>query len=127
MLTETKYFTPTEARKTLPLVRQIVDDILKDGREIKLIAESHPGNVHELPEVQVLLKKIQGYIAELEEIGCFYKDWNFEYGLVDFPSIINDQEVFLCWRTDEETILYYHTMEEGYQGRELIPPEYIEG
>jgi hypothetical protein len=32
MTTETKYFTPSEARKTLPLVKKVVKDILDTSR-----------------------------------------------------------------------------------------------
>jgi hypothetical protein len=60
-------------------------------------------------------------MEELEEIGCFYKDWNFSIGLVDFPAIINGEEVYLCWKTDEEKIIYYHRIHEGFSGRKLIP------
>ena len=39
MTTVTKYFTPAEARSTLPLVKKIVKDILDTTREMRLIAE----------------------------------------------------------------------------------------
>ena len=39
MTTDIKYFTPTEARNTLPLVRKIVKDILDTSREMRLLAE----------------------------------------------------------------------------------------
>ncbi len=122
---ETKHFTPEEARRTLPLVKKIVKDILTAGSEIKLLAEDLNGEIKDNPEIEALLKTINIYINELEEIGCYYKDWNFSIGLVDFPSIINNKEVLLCWRSDEEEILYYHDFESGYQGRKPIPEEYL--
>jgi hypothetical protein len=27
-------------------------------------------------------------MQELEEIGCYFKDWNFSIGLIDFPAIL---------------------------------------
>ena len=39
MTTATKYFTPVEAGKTLPLVKKIVKDILDTSREMRLFAE----------------------------------------------------------------------------------------
>ena len=83
--TEIKYFTPKEARLTLPLVRQIVKDILDTGFIIKSIADALDGKIDNNEEVKALLVKMNGYLAELEEIGCYYKDWNFSVGLVDFP------------------------------------------
>lgn len=121
---DTKYFTPNEASKTLPLVRKIVEDILNEGRELKLLAEDLDGKVEGNPKVQYHLKNIQKYIDELSEIGCFYKDWNFNLGLVDFPAIINGKEVFLCWKSDEDSIRYYHDIDAGFINRKLIPEEY---
>jgi hypothetical protein len=122
---EVKYFTPREAQKTLPLVRQIVVDILNSAQQINKISESLNGKVEENKEVLRLSDEIEKFIVELEGLGCSYKDWNFQIGLVDFPSIIEENEVFLCWRSDEEDIRYYHGLLDGYSGRKLIPSEYL--
>jgi len=122
--TDIKYFTPDEANKTLPLVRKIVKDILNYSFELKTISDSIDGHVEDNKEAQHLISEIRGFMKELEEIGCFYKDWNFSIGLVDFPAIIDDEEVFLCWKSDEESVMYYHKMSEGFRGRKLIP-EYV--
>ena len=125
MITETKYFTPLQARKTLPLVRKIVKDILDTTREIKLIADDLNGKIEENAAVKKMVEQVNGFMSELEEIGCYYKDWNFTIGLVDFPAVIDDKDVFLCWKSDEEDILYYHEMEAGFAGRKLIPEKYF--
>ena len=124
MTTETKFFTPVEANKTLPLVKKIVKDILDTTREMRLIAEDYEGKVEENPVVKKMAEDVNGFMNELEEIGCFYKDWNFTIGLVDFPSYIDGKEVYLCWRTDEEEIRFYHGMDEGYSSRKPIPEKY---
>jgi hypothetical protein len=123
--TQIKYFTPQEARRTLPLVKRIVRDILLDVSRIRSIAQFSPDNFSGNDEVERLTTNIESYMKELDEIGCSYKDWNFEIGLVDFPSFINDEEVLLCWRSDEEDILFYHGVLEGYAGRKKIPAEYL--
>lgn len=82
-------------------------------------------DAREHPQLQEMLDEIHGYFAEMEEVGCYYKDWGFSIGLVDFPAIIEGQEVFLCWRSDEEDISYYHEIEAGFAGRKPIPPEYF--
>jgi hypothetical protein len=118
---ETKYFTPEEAENTLPLVRQIVRDILHTAREMRLLAEDIEEKVEENPVIQQMAENINGYMKELEEIGCLYKDWDFTIGLVDFPAIINGKEVYLCWRSDEDNILFYHDTDKGFSERKLIP------
>lgn len=125
MSTEIKYFTPSEAKKTLPLVKKIVNDILSTAKEIKLLAEEYDGDIEKDPQFNKLLNEINSFLKELEDIGCYFKDSNFSVGLVDFPSIIDNKEVYLCWRSDEEDILYYHDIDAGYQGRKLIPPQYF--
>ena len=124
--TDIKYFTPDEANKTLPLVRKIVKDIQNYSFELKTISDSIEGNIEDNKEVQHLISEIRGFMKELEDIGCFYKDWNFSIGLVDFPAIIDEEEVFLCWKSDEESIMYYHKMNEGFRGRKLIPEYYFD-
>jgi len=123
--TQIKYFTPKEANKTLPLVKQIVRDILINASKIKFFVESMGKAAEENPEVLSLAEEINVYMKELEEIGCSYKDWSFELGLVDFPSIIDGKEVLLCWRSDEESVKYYHGLLEGFAGRKPIPDDYL--
>ncbi|MBI5807718.1 MAG: DUF2203 domain-containing protein [Ignavibacteriales bacterium] len=123
--TQIKYFTPKEANKTLPLVKQIVRDILINASKIKFFVESMGKAAEENPDVLSLAEEINGYMKELEEIGCSYKDWSFELGLVDFPSIIDGKEVLLCWRSDEESVKYYHGLLEGFAGRKPIPDDYL--
>ena len=123
MTTDLKYFTAAEARNTLPLVRKIVKDILDTSKEMRLIADEIGGDVEKDPRILKLADNIEDFMQELEEIGCYFKDWNFSIGLVDFPAIIEGKEVFLCWKSDEEDILYYHEPEVGFSGRKLIPPE----
>ena len=124
MTTEIKYFTPEEARKTLPLVNKIVKDILSTTREMRLLAEEIGPHAEENEDIKKMAADVEGFMSELEEIGCFFKDWNFTIGLVDFPAMIDGEEVFLCWKSDEEDIEYYHGMEEGFAGRKPIPDDH---
>lgn len=126
MTTEIKHFTPTEARKTLPLVKKIVKDILDTTREMRLQAEELESRAEDDAELKKMAVDVEGFMSELEEIGCFFKDWNFMIGLVDFPSMIDGKEVYLCWKSDEDDIAYYHYIEEGFAGRKSIPEEYFE-
>ncbi|PID59879.1 MAG: hypothetical protein CR986_04310 [Ignavibacteriae bacterium] len=124
--TTIKYFTPEEANKTLPLVRKIVKDILTYSFELKTVSDSLDGNIENSREAQYLVSSIKGFLEELEEIGCSYKDWNFSLGLVDFPALIEGKEVFLCWKSDEEKITHYHGINDGFRGRKLLPEYYLD-
>lgn len=118
-----KTFTPQEANQTLPLVRKVVTDILDLGRKIRALSTKIGTDAQEDPEVIELMDQLEELFEELEALGCSYKDWNFSTGLVDFPCVLNGKEVYLCWRSDEEELKYYHDADSGYAGRKLIPKE----
>ena len=105
-----RLFTRAEAESALPLARQIVADVLEAARKIRALEKEDD----ELPGLQAQLEE---NLQELEDMGCFFKDWNFSVGLVDFPAVIDGETVFLCWRSDENELGWYHPIEEGYQGR----------
>jgi hypothetical protein len=127
MDTESKRFTPDEANRMLPLVRRIVDDILGEGRKLRAIgrmAQPSPQQVH---AYQQSTEELKALLAELDSLGCRYKDWNFQVGLVDFPAQIDGRDVLLCWRSDEPEVRYYHSPEDGYAGRREIPARLLAG
>ncbi|MCH6575284.1 MAG: DUF2203 domain-containing protein [Bacteroidetes bacterium] len=126
MTTDTKYFTPAEARRTLPLVKKIVRDILDTTKEMRLLADEIGDNAEGDDRIKKMASDVDKFMNELEEIGCYFKDWNFRIGLVDFPGLIDGREVFFCWKSDEEDIEFYHELEEGFTGRKPIPRELIE-
>ena len=123
---ELKYFSPLEANKTLPLVKKIVKDILEYSLELKTVTDALLGEDEDSSVVQNLVSDIKGFIRELEDIGCHYKHFNYSVGLVDFPAIINDRDVYLCWKSDEDSITHYHGIEEGFRGRKEIPEMYFQ-
>lgn len=121
-----KYFTPNEANKRLPYVRKIVQEILEKGRVWQKQTDEQ-GENNPSPETLGLQVDIETLMSELEDLGCFFKDWNFEIGLVDFPSKINGQVVLMCWRNDEDSVRWFHPVETGYVARQPIPEELLRG
>ena len=120
---ELKLFTPKEANQTLPLVKRIVADILSTGDRIRGLSAEIGKNAESDPQIIQWMDQLEELFEELELLGCSYKDWNFTVGLVDFPSVIGGQQVFLCWRSDEKELRYYHEIDAGFTGRKLIPKE----
>ena len=111
----------------MALVLLVEDEqLLRWGVKKRLTSHGH--KVDEAPnlaEAEKLVETVNGFLSELEDLGCHYKDWNFEIGLVDFPAIIDDEEVLLCWRSDEDELMYYHSVEGGYAGRTRIPEQLL--
>jgi hypothetical protein len=118
-------FTPSGANRTLPLVKRIVGDILDRGAELRALLARRSGQEHDR-RMREIEHELRDLMRELKRIGCFYKDWGFETGLVDFPARIDGREVYLCWRSDEERITWYHDIEAGFQGRQPIPQGLLE-
>ena len=116
-----RYFTPDQASHMLPLVRAIVRDILEKGNDLRSLGTEGRGVS---PSFQKAMAEITSLVGELEELGCSYKDIGFQTGLVDFPALINGQEIYLCWQSDEDAIVHYHRHDEGSAARRRIPPNW---
>jgi hypothetical protein len=63
--------------------------------------------------------ELQEKIAEILGLGGVPKD--LELGLVDFPALLDDREVNLCWRFGEPRIRFWHGLDEGYGARKPLP------
>jgi len=125
-------FTVDEANRTLPLVRRIVEDVVRQHRvwrekilELDLVSSSaRPGDQDRSQrlerEVQALAREIDGYQRELGELGIQLKDRRL--GLVDFPSDMMGRPVLLCWRLGEAEVQFWHDAEAGYAGRQPLEP-----
>jgi len=122
-----KTFSPAEASRTLPLVKQIVTDILSKGKVLRgLLEDEGPKSVEMADRESVLESELEELYRELEQLGCSFRDWGFEIGLVDFPSEIDGEPVLLCWRSDEPTVGFYHSPDAGYAGRKPIPKRLLD-
>ena len=125
-----RVFTPQEANRTLPLVRKIVADILNVGRELRSLWEQERDGELDLSSgerrrAEEVVKELEGYFRELDQVGCSFRSPDFSLGLVDFPAVIEDELVHLCWRSDEDELLYYHDPRAGFAGRKRIPAELL--
>jgi hypothetical protein len=63
---------------------------------------------------------LRSTIERIHETGCIVKD--LDIGLLDFPSRLNNEDVYLCWRLGEDRIRFYHRQDEGFAGRKPIDP-----
>ena len=128
-----KTFTVEEANRTLPLVRRIVEDLVRDHRlwsekvrEFELATSGsspdHPDVIAELLQIEAqrLAKDIESYIAELNALGVICKGMNV--GLVDFRGQIEGREVFYCWKLGEPSVMYWHEIDAGFVGRQRLHP-----
>jgi len=122
MKAKEKHFTLSQVNQMLPLIRNILTDIIDRGRNLRdIIKDQNETTIQ--PEFFALQEEIDRLICELEELGCIYKDLDFKYGLIDFPGEIEGREVFLSWRGDEKEVQWYHEIEDEFYKRKPIPLE----
>ena len=63
---------------------------------------------------------VKSALERIESTGCVVKD--LDVGLLDFPAILENEEVYLCWRLGEDRIRFYHRQDEGFAGRKPLDP-----
>lgn len=61
-----------------------------------------------LARVAELMERIQEWQLQLRDLST---------GLVDFPSLVEGQEAWLCWRLGEPEVAYWHPTDEGFDSR----------
>lgn len=68
--------------------------------------------------MQALASEIDGYVAELGELGVEFKD--YERGLLDFPGERDGRAVYLCWQLGEPAVRFWHELDAGFPGRRPV-------
>src|SRR5215471_11826951 len=61
---------------------------------------------------------VKDSLAEINATGVQVKD--LDIGLLDFPCLIEDQIILLCWKLGENKITHWHGLSEGFRGRKPI-------
>ena len=69
-------------------------------------------------ELNSAISNLYKSIEELENTGVMIK--SVEEGLLDFPSIRFNEEVWLCWKEGETEIKFWHGKDEGFMGRKPL-------
>jgi hypothetical protein len=121
-----KHFTLQEAQILLEQVKPLIEEAM----ELKVLLDSkgYDINRHEYfggistngtGAYPTELEKLISDIKHISEEGIIIKSIN--EGLIDFPHIrSNGEEVYLCWKSGEENIKYWHKIDAGFQGRKSI-------
>ena len=135
-----RFFTLLQAEELLPEVERLVRS-LKDQKRSYEQAETELTNVsHRIallggmipPQNRILqlrarkdtsARAVKATVESIQQLGCQLKD--VEMGLVDFPTLYCDQEVYLCWKIGESGIGFWHHVEDGYRGRRPIDSEFL--
>ena len=127
------YFTREEAEALLPQIAVVLrkiqesrSEILHIEGELDTLRLQSAGNGHHLHGRIMNLQQdltrqvgfLQRLVDEVTTFGCELKD--LERGLIDFLSLRDGQEIYLCWYLGEERIHYWHYLHTGFAGRQPL-------
>jgi hypothetical protein len=135
---EPKLFSLSEAEHARRQVEPLLIDAMEGRRQMADLEESlsaianriqimggvtidYDVAAHMRADLNKVVAKVKDALDQIQATGCIVKD--LDSGLVDFPSVIKDEEVYLCWRLGEDRIRFYHRQDEGFSGRKPIDPE----
>src|SRR4051812_4007320 len=130
-----RYFTFDEAQTLLPVLESLlrnaveskqtietVDSEFEDLRQRIFMNSGTAGDIVSLArrraEKDKAVQKAKDTLAEIDSIGVQGKD--LDTGLLDFPCVVEDQGILLCWKMGQKAITHWHGMEEGFRGRKPI-------
>lgn len=112
-------FTAAKARRALPLVRRIVQDISGQYAKIGEIQEmlerlQRRGPIEDVQALQQRMaassRRIQKYLIELRDIGVYLRD--YQSGQVEFPSVHRGHRAMLIWQLGQEDVRLWQKTEE---------------
>jgi hypothetical protein len=134
---EPKLFTLTEAERTRREIEPVLIEAIESRRKLApvdeeldgiaariqwaggiLVAYEHAAELRS--EHDRLAESLKSAVEKIQATGCVLKD--LDVGLLDFPAVINNEEVYLCWRLGEERIRFWHRQDEGFSGRRPLDP-----
>ena len=127
---DSRHYTLDDAIELLPAVRDVVEKVQQiwltagaERRAFQAIQTSRKtpieiSLVHQ--SLVAALWDVQPLVAWLQSKDIVLRDPST--GLIDFPSQIEGEDAFLCWRLGEDEIRYWHSTDEGFENRKRIPP-----
>lgn len=121
-----KHYTLDEARALLPEVRIWLEKLSglrerlrqQEERLKDLLSKGEDVGGTTVNRWAATVADVRDLLREFESRQIQIKD--VDRGLIDFPAIIGNKEVFLCWEKDEEDIEFWHDLDSGYAGRERL-------
>lgn len=121
-----RHYTVEQANAALPWVIERLErlrsgrDAFSDEEVREALGEATPGNGGGEPGrvVSEAFLELQSAAAELDAMEVVVRD--IDRGLVDFPSLREDREVYLCWEDGEEEVAHWHETDAGFAGRQAL-------
>ncbi len=135
-----RYFTLQQAEKLLPEVESRIRDAISHRADYQQAEEDwqsfrsrvtmqggmrvdHSQAMDQKRRQESAAHLLKEAVEKIQEYGCVVKD--LDTGLIDFPTLFQGQEVYLCWKLGEAGIRFWHGVQEGFRGRKPIDAEFL--
>jgi hypothetical protein len=118
-----RHYTVNQANAALPWVGKRLERIREalatleepeQAEAFERLQSTRGGGYPGRPAAGAVLA-LMGAATQLEALDIVLRDPR--RGLVDFPSIRDGVEVYLCWKLDEQRVEWWHEPEAGFAGR----------
>jgi hypothetical protein len=135
-------FTLSEAETLLP----VLESLLRSAMQAKALIEEVDAEFETLKgrvfvnggtlvdifavkarkdEREKAIQRAKDAVAEIDAAGVQVKD--LDIGLLDFPCVVGEEVILLCWKLGEQGIGHWHSTTEGFAGRKPIDDRIIRG
>ncbi len=125
----TKLFTVEEANETVPRLAHLVGRLQQGALRLRDEMRAAGGDddaplppealLRARPAARDLVEELDAIVMEITAMGAVLKD--LELGLVDFPTEMNGEVVYLCWQVGEPEVAFWHATDAGFAGRRPVP------
>ena len=121
-----RHWTVHEANAVLPAVAARLERLQtacatlrsEAGAEGLARAAAEPGGGWPGREAAEAALTLTRGAREFERAGIVVRD--LDRGLLDFPSMRDGEEVYLCWLQGEEAVTHWHHVDAGFPGRRPV-------
>ncbi len=136
-----RFYGVADANDLLPGLAVVVDRLreqreelvaLRDAfrlREIAVLGEAIDATVEDIqaddPELRRLRLRMRGIVDQMQADVAWLDDRDIVLrdiatGLLDFPALVTGRQVWLCWRLGEDRVAWWHSIDEGFSGRQPL-------
>jgi hypothetical protein len=122
------HFTLKDANAMLPSVIKKFKNLVNMKNEVNRIQselESNPKYMSSFKDYVLKKQELNSAILnfykaleDIESVGIVIK--SVDEGLLDFPSLRFNEEIWLCWKDGETEIKFWHGKDEGFNGRKPV-------
>ena len=117
-----RVFTLEEATALLPRLTELLTalrDAQRMAMELGGASAGHTvssnGSAAAAVTASAPMLEVERLGGEIEGLGVILRDP--ETGLVDFASVREGEQIYLCWRLGEDRIGHFHPRDTGFMGR----------